>query len=347
MSRNTRRLFFYFLVTIFIVATPLTILYAVGYSYDWQKHAIVQTGGIYLKSTPDGAQITVDGKKQGTTARLISRLTPRSYRVLVSKDGYSSWQKNLEVSPIIVTEARNIVLFPQKIEPELVATTPTSTLADFLRTDQEKQNQSQADQTASSSAGWLIKNTDIFFVSQNNFELYRETLDGSNQTQISKESLPPGYYRILTNDQRFFLALAQTGDLYFLNIDSGLWETIARGVKDAAVSDDNNKFLYWNNNEIWIYYPQDILIQPYKNAGEKELITRFAQTISQAIFYPDNEHIAFVVGNQIKITELDGRDQRNTVDFLQAPSPQIYFDQNTNYFYYKTNTNIYRLRLLI
>jgi hypothetical protein len=60
-----------------------------------------------------------------------------------------------------------------------------------------------------------------------------------------------------------------------------------------------------------VIYLEDILLQPYKKAGDKELVTRFAQNISQALFFPDNEHIAFVAGDQIKVIELDGRDQRN------------------------------------
>ncbi len=345
MTRYVRRTIFYFFVFVFIVAAPLTIMYAMGYSYDWQKNAIVQTGGLYLKSEPSNAQIMINGKTKGTTNRLISRLAPRTWSVQISKNGFYSWNKNLDVLPKIVTEARNVFLFPQKIGPELIATTSTSTLEDFLKTDQEKLIENQARQIASSTAGWLLKNSEIYFISESNFELYRETLDGSNQLQLSKESLTPEKYQLFSNDNHFFLSLAQSGELYILNIDDGLWQIIASGINGAVISDDNKKIIYWSSNEIWIYYLQDIKIQPYKNAGDRELITRFAQKISQAIFYPNNEYTAFVVGNQIKITELDGRDQRNTIDFVQTSNPQIYFDQQNNIFYYQTQDKIFKIIL--
>lgn len=345
MTRRTRRFIFYGFVAIFIIITPPTILYAVGYTYNWQKQTLVQAGGIYLKSTPAAASITLNGKENGDTPRLVSRLAPDTYGVTVSQDTYYSWQKKLEVLPQLVTEARNIRLFPKKIEPELMATNSTSTLADFLKTDQEKQNDKLASQTASSTAGWILKNDFIFFISKIGFSLYREDINGNGVTQISKGPLVSGHYRLFTNDGRYFAALSDNGDLFLLNQDTGFFGLIAKEIKDAAVSSDNKKILYWNSNEIWVYFLQEILIQPYKKTGDKELITRFAQKISQAIFYPDNEYVAFVVGDQLKITELDDRDQRNTVDFLQTNNPQIYFDQGKNYLYYLSQNQIFRIGL--
>ena len=74
MTLLTRRLIFYALVIIFILAVPPTILYSIGYSFDWQKKILVQTGGFYFKSSPANAEILIDGKNDKTTPRLISRL---------------------------------------------------------------------------------------------------------------------------------------------------------------------------------------------------------------------------------------------------------------------------------
>ncbi|MBU1102184.1 PEGA domain-containing protein [Patescibacteria group bacterium] len=345
MTRGTRRIIFYLFVVIFIILTPPTILYSVGYSYDFQKQAFVQMGGIYLKSSPSDAQILINGKDSSVTPRLISRLSPKIYNVSVVKDGFYPWQKNLEVSPTIVTEARNIFLFPKKIVPELVSTDATSTIQDFLMAPEEKKNLLQAQKIASSTAGWLWQNNSILFLSETDFILYQENLNGSGKSQISKEALSPAKYKIFTNDSRRFLALSAIGELYYLDAGNGIFEPIAKGIKNAVFSGDNKKFVYWADNEIWVSYIEDLLIQPYKKAGDKELITRYAQKISQAIFYPDNEHIAFVVGEQIKVIELDGRDQRNTVDLVRAPNPQIYFDQKNGYLYYLTETSIFKLKI--
>jgi hypothetical protein len=345
MSRRFRRFLFYSAVAIFILVTPPVVLYAFGYSFDFQKWHVVAAGGLYLKSTPSAAQITLDGENAGLTTRLITRLLPRNYNVIVTKDGYFAWQKKMEVRPQLVTEARNIFLFPIQVSSELVAQNATTTVSNFLRTDSEKQNQNQAQLIASSTAGWLLNNDQIFYISEINFNLYQQSLNGSNNQQLSQEPLPASHYQILTNNGAHFLILSDTGSLYYLDRTDGVFQPIAQEVKDAELATDNKKILYWSDNEIWVYFLDEILIQPYRQAGEKELITRYAQKISQAIFYPNNEYIAFVVGDQIKITELDGRDQRNTVDFIQAPTPQIYFNQQNGYFYFLTQNQIFRLSL--
>ena len=131
MSRRFRRFLFYSAVAIFILVTPPVVLYAFGYSFDFQKWHVVAAGGLYLKSTPSAAQITLDGENAGLTTRLITRLLPRNYNVIVTKDGYFAWQKKMEVRPQLVTEARNIFLFPIQVSSELVAQNATTTVSNF------------------------------------------------------------------------------------------------------------------------------------------------------------------------------------------------------------------------
>jgi len=344
MTRKTRRLIFYCLVLLFLIATPPTIFYAMGYSFDWQTKTLAQSGGFYFKSLPDAADIFINGQNQKTTPRLISRLAPKTYDITISKNGFSPWHKNLEIEPSLVAEARNIILFPQNIQPEKIANT-TSTITDFLATPEENKNQLQAKKIATSTAGWLNKGNDIFYVSNANFILYRQDLGGFIKEQLSKETLPKENYKIINSSNGRFLALDGKGALYLLNKNTGIFEQVADRVKDASFSGDDKKILIRKTNEIRILYIEDILIQPYKKTGEEELITRSGQTISQAVFYPDNEHIAFVASDQIKIIELDGRDSRNSVDFVSAPAPQIYFDGSNSSFYYLSKNELFRVKL--
>jgi len=344
MTRNTRRVTFYGFVAVFVFATPLTILYTLGYSFDWQKLSLMQTGGIYLKSTPGGAHIVLNDKKNGTTPKLISRLLPKEFTITVGKDGFYDWNKKLEVSAGLVSEARNIFLFPKTIKPELRAQNATSTIAEYLSPISEKQKLQQARNTASTTPAWAFKNDNIFYLNQN-LVLFRSDLNSIFKEQLSKEGLPPGSYRIITNNSGSRVAvLNYNGDLYLLSAE-GIFEKIGDGMKDAKFSSDSKKLLMLSDNEINVLYLNDILIQPYKKAGDKELITRYSQTISDAIFYPNNEYVAFVVGDQVKVIELDGRDHRNTIDLMTAKSPQIYFDQNNDYFYYLAENNLYRFKI--
>jgi len=345
MTRLTRRLVFYSFILIFLLATPPTIFYAMGYSFDWQKKVLVKTGGLYLKSSPPNAKIIIDGKNNKTTPKLIPRLLPKTYKISVEKDGYFSWVKNLEVKPQLVEEARNIILFPKNISPEKVATTSLA-IADFLRSPEENIKIAAAANIASSTAGWLFYQDSLFLINATNYIFYRVDLNGYIREQISKEFLPQDNYRIIAHNNQF-MVLGQNGDLYLLNQASSIFEKIASQINGAVFSGDGKKIIYWNNNEIWINYLQDILIQPYKKVGDKELITRHSQKISQVIFYPNNEYLTCVVGDQIKIIELDGRDQRNVIEFISAKNPQIYFSYQDSYFYYLTEGQLFRLKLAI
>jgi hypothetical protein len=53
---------------------------------------------VVLKSTPDGAEITVDGKFLGSTPS-TARLTPGDHTILIEKSGFKSWQRTMSVNP--------------------------------------------------------------------------------------------------------------------------------------------------------------------------------------------------------------------------------------------------------
>jgi len=50
-----------------------------------------------VKSTPDGAEITVDEKYMGSMPSTL-RLVAGDHRVRLDKDGYRTWEKTLTVS---------------------------------------------------------------------------------------------------------------------------------------------------------------------------------------------------------------------------------------------------------
>jgi len=90
MTRNKRRLIFYLFVLIFLISVPPTILYTAGYSFDWKNWRLAKTGGLYIKSTPNQAQIFIDGEKERRTPSLFSHLAPRAYNVKIEMEGYHS-----------------------------------------------------------------------------------------------------------------------------------------------------------------------------------------------------------------------------------------------------------------
>jgi diacylglycerol kinase family enzyme len=54
-------------------------------------------GSVVIKSDPEAADITIDGKFVGTTPSTI-QLKPGDYAVLIEKTGFRSWQKTISVT---------------------------------------------------------------------------------------------------------------------------------------------------------------------------------------------------------------------------------------------------------
>lgn len=69
----------------------------------------------------------------------------------------------------------------------------------------------------------------------------------------------------------------------------------------------NNQLIYWNETELWVYYP---------DTQQKALVERTSQKISQGFFHPNGVYVYGVTGNKLKVYELDGRDQRNIYELL-------------------------------
>ena len=106
--------------------------------------------------------------------------------------------------------------------------------------------------------------------------------------------------------------------------------------------------MYQNAKEIFIYYLKDIRIQPYKNRGDIEFITRFSKSITHSEWFAyDNEHIIFAVDKLIKFTELDSRDQRNIYDIIGVKDAlKIKYNSYDDYLYYLDGLTLKRLTLL-
>lgn len=83
-------------------------------------------------------------------------------------------------------------------------------------------------------------------------------------------------------------------------------ERISNNARGFAVSESRNKLVWWTPNEIWVLWINDANYQPYRLAGEKELITRFSTPITSVMWFRGEDHL-FVESGGYKILELDTR----------------------------------------
>ena len=134
MTRKTRKTLFFLAIAAFVALGFFVIMYAQGYRWDFNKHRLLLSGAIYVEPlAPEKTDISINPAFAGkggvngkitdsqTTASLIKNLLPfRTYQITVAADGYQTWAKELSVEPGLVVEAKNTVLFPQKLNGQII-----------------------------------------------------------------------------------------------------------------------------------------------------------------------------------------------------------------------------------
>lgn len=91
-------------------------------------------------------------------------------------------------------------------------------------------------------------------------------------------------------------------------------------VKDFVWSKEENKLLYYNDNEMWFYElinkASDIpLIHAEYKVNNANLIIRIGSKIDKAIWYSDFEHVLYLSNNKVNAIELDERSTKNSCTF--------------------------------
>ena len=82
-----------------------------------------------------------------------------------------------------------------------------------------------------------------------------------------------------------------------------------------ALSENQNRLLWWTRNELWVLWLQPTGYQPYHAAGDIALITRFSSVMRRAAWYPDSDHITVDLGTLgYRIVEIDTRGGINIIE---------------------------------
>jgi len=117
MTLKKRRIILVVCVLVFLLLIPLVLLYTTGFRWD-SKLGLYKTGGLYISSPLTDSKIFINNNLEKETNILqsgifLQSLKPGEYSVLVAKDGYWPWQKNLIVKEQLVTEARAMLIFKE------------------------------------------------------------------------------------------------------------------------------------------------------------------------------------------------------------------------------------------
>lgn len=125
-----------FAVSIAILLVGLaTIFWARGFKPDFKNGGIDRTGLIVINSIPTGAQVYLNDKLTSATNASIPYLDPGIYKVKIQKDGYSIWEKDIEIKADLAFEIK-AVLFPTG--PQISPLTLTGAANPTLSPDNSK-----------------------------------------------------------------------------------------------------------------------------------------------------------------------------------------------------------------
>lgn len=345
MTQKTRNILFTVTTLLFLIFAPTVVFYSQGYRFDFDNFEIVQTGAFYFYVTPREAKISITKKDQlvieketsfffGTS--YIENLIPQKYRVVVSKDGYHSWEKNLDVNPKKVTEANNITLLPKDLglvvieENVLDFSNGVVALEDLTYSIggdiEELPEESIIDEDV---LAYMISGKEVITLTKDGF-----IKKGSGVMKMKPLEIVEGVeYKLYYLNS---IVVRADDDFYFLNKDLE-YELLFSSPNDPILSPDKNKLAYFNSNEIKVLFLSDL---------EQVFLTRVSKKIKD-LYWLNSHYLIFNVSGEIKSIEIDNRDKVNTVDLEYIDHESIYFNQKNKKLYILSNNQLMESRKMV
>jgi len=120
-------------------------------------------------------------------------------------------------------------------------------------------------------------------------------------------------------------------------LNNNLADKIPSDVKDLSWDKNKTMLLYRTDNEIWLFFPNK------KGIEQQKIVARFSQQIKKVKFYPDSQHILFVMDGKLRIIEIDGT---NNIELIDLPSEEFMVSSSGREIYYSINneTRVVRIR---
>ncbi len=135
MITKIRSILIPFVTVCLILGVAIVLIaYGRGYRFSFSQKSLQPTGLLTVTSEPNGAQILVNGKLKTATNATIS-LSPDWYTVTISKEGFQSWEKKIQVQGEVVARADALLL---PTNPSLTAITASGVANPSLSPDGSK-----------------------------------------------------------------------------------------------------------------------------------------------------------------------------------------------------------------
>jgi hypothetical protein len=123
---NHKNYFKIFITVVLLGSTVLLYFFLAGWRPNFSFNGGVkineikvrQTGMISAKSQPEGANVYLDGVLNTATNNSLSGIEPGKHKLKITKTGYVTWEKEIEVFPELVTDITAVLISQTpRIEP--------------------------------------------------------------------------------------------------------------------------------------------------------------------------------------------------------------------------------------
>jgi len=178
MTYKTRIGILIVFIALFFVTAPIVFLYTAGYRWNEKKFRLEKVGIIFLRSRPSGADVYLNDKlRSENTPTRLRNLLPDAYTVKVTKPGYTTWSKKLQVESARATFAEGIIIW-KEASPEKLTLAPEKALTQNELTELKRVNQ-------------LSYKVDNETFKSDGFEIWVESKDNEHETvtRLSEEIL--------------------------------------------------------------------------------------------------------------------------------------------------------------
>lgn len=274
MTRVSRRILFIAAAVLFAAASYIVILYAQGYKYSFPEARFLRTGAIALKANTD-AKVFVNDKLVGSTSFFTDAFSVSG--LLPNQYAIRLQQDGYSLWQKRVSVQEGLLIdFPRA----LILPTGEEEIAPII-------------------------------------EAVKKALILAKMPAIAKPSISPTASASVQTVPA--APVAQDGPIT-LRGSRLLWKNgnetkqLSSTALGFALSENENRLLWWTSHELWVLWLQPTGHQPYHASGDTALITRFSSTIRRAAWYPDSDHIAADLGTLgYRIVEIDTRGGINII----------------------------------
>ena len=193
--------------------------------------------------------------------------------------------------------------------------------------------------------------------SENQIRLIKINKTNTKEKKLINVNLPQSKDSIISlgkNKEELILFSPKDKKLHLINVKEKKSELVGKNVKKFVWSPSKKKLLFWGNHEVWFYVftkeKKESKIQKYK-LNTPNLIARYGKEIKNVAWYPDEEHVALLLENSIKIIELDDRDRRNFYELpknFDAKDYNLGFDKKGENIYLvkKENSELLKIKII-